>query len=51
MDKKKWISLGAGIATLVIGILVTVLTRAAALAEGATTGDTVEFIYLGEEEC
>ena len=43
MDKKKWISLGAGIATLVIGILVTVLTRAAALAEGATTGDTVIF--------
>lgn len=43
MDKKKWISLGAGIATLVIGTLVTVLTRAAALAEGATTGDTVIF--------
>ena len=43
MDKKKWIAIGAGIATLVIGILLTVLTRAAALAEGSETGDKVIF--------
>ena len=43
MDKKKWIAIGAGVATLVIGILLTVLTRTAALAEGAENGNKVIF--------
>ena len=43
MNKKKWIAVGFGIALLAVGILLTVLTRAAAIAEGAETGDKVIF--------
>ena len=43
MDKKKWIAVGSGIALLAVGILLTVLTRAAAIAEGAVAGDKVIF--------
>ena len=43
MDKKKWISIGFGIALLAVGILLTALTRSAAIAEGAETGDKVIF--------
>ena len=31
MNKKKWIAVGFGIALLAVGILLTVLTRAAAI--------------------
>ena len=43
MDKKKWIAIGFGIALLAVGILLTALTRSAAIAEGAETGDKVMF--------
>ena len=43
MDKKKWIAIGFGIALLAVGILLTALTRSAAIAEGAETGDKVIF--------
>ena len=43
MEKKKWIAVGSGIALLATGILLTVLTRAAAIAEGAETGEKVIF--------
>ena len=43
MNKKKWIALGFGIALLVVGIVLTVLTRPAAIAENAATGDKVIF--------
>ena len=43
MNKKKWIALGCGIALLAVGILLTALTRAAAIAENAETGDKVIF--------
>lgn len=43
MDKKKWIAVGSGIALLAVGILLTVLTRADAIAEGAVAGDKVIF--------
>lgn len=44
MDKKKWIAIGFGIALLAVGILLTALTRSAAIAEGAETGDKVIFV-------
>ena len=43
MDKKKWIAIGFGIALLAVGILLTAMTRSAAIAEGAETGDKVIF--------
>ena len=43
MNKTKWISLGAGLTLLVLGIILTVVTRPGALAEGAGAGAKVPF--------
>lgn len=43
MNKKNWIALGIGGAVLAGGVVLTVLTRAAAIAENATTGTKVLF--------
>ena len=43
MNKKNWIALGIGGAVLAGGVVLTVLTRAAAIAENAATGSKVLF--------
>ena len=43
MKQKNWISLISGAVALALGIVLTVLTRTAALAEGATGAQTVPF--------
>ena len=43
MKKKNWIALGIGCAVLVGGVVLTVLTRAAAIAEEAVTSAKVPF--------
>ena len=43
MKKKNWIALGIGGAVLAGGVVLTVLTRAAAIAENAATGSKVLF--------
>lgn len=43
MDKKKWLGLLPGVLVLVLGIVVTVLTRAAAIRENAGSGEKVLF--------
>ncbi len=43
MKQKNWISLICGAVVLALGIVLTVLTRTAALAEGATAAQTVPF--------
>ena len=42
-NKKQWITLGVGLTLLVLGIVLVVLTRPAALAEDSTTGAKVPF--------
>ena len=43
MNKKKWISLGVGVCVLALGVLVTLMTRGAALAEEAANADKIPF--------
>ena len=43
MNKKKWIGLICGGALLVLGIVLSVITRSAALAEDATAAQTIPF--------
>ena len=43
MNKKKWIALGSGTTLMIAGMILTVLTRANALAENAGTGEKVPF--------
>ena len=43
-NKKKWITLGIGLTLLVLGVVLTVVTRAGALAEEATTGAKLPFV-------
>ena len=43
MNKTKWISLGAGLTLLVLGVILTVVTRPGALAEGTGTGAKIPF--------
>ena len=42
-NKKQWITLGVGLPLLVLGIVLVILTRPAALAEDSTTGAKVPF--------
>ena len=42
-NKRKWIAAGAGLTLLVLGILLTVVTRAGALAEDAGNGAKIPF--------
>ena len=42
-NKSKWIALGAGLTMLVLGIVLTAVTRAAALAENAVDGNKIPF--------
>lgn len=42
-NKSKWITLGVGLTLLVLGIVLTVLTRAGALAENAANGSKLPF--------
>ena len=41
--KKKWIAFGIGITLLIIGVILSVITRTNALAEAAETGDKIPF--------
>ena len=43
MNKKKWISLSAGLVLLVLGVIVTLITRGGALAENAGNGAKIPF--------
>ena len=43
MNKKKWISLSAGLVLLALGVIVTLVTRSGALAENAETGAKITF--------
>ena len=43
MNKKKWISLGGGVCVLALGVVVTLMTRSAALAEEAANADKIPF--------
>ena len=43
MNKARWISLGAGLTLLVLGIVLTVVTRGGALAEEATASAKIPF--------
>lgn len=43
MNKEKWISLGIGGSLLVLGIVLTLMTRAGALAESATSSSKILF--------
>ena len=43
MNKKKWISLSAGLVLLALGVIVTLVTRSGALAENAETGAKIPF--------
>ena len=42
-NKKKWICLGIGLTLLILGIVLTVITRPGALAENAGTGAKIPF--------
>ena len=42
-NKKKWVSLGVGLALLAVGIVLTVVTRSGALAEDAVNGAKIPF--------
>ena len=42
-NKSKWIALGVGLTLLVLGIVLTVATRAGALAENAGDGSKIPF--------
>ena len=42
-NKKKWICLGIGLTLLILGIVLTVITRPGALAENAATGAKIPF--------
>ena len=42
-NKKKWITLGVGITLLVLGVILTIVTRSGALAEDAAAGAKVPF--------
>ena len=42
-NKKKWVSLGIGLTLLVLGIVLTVATRTAAIAEEATAANKLPF--------
>ena len=42
-NKKQWITLGVGLTLLVLGIVLVILTRPAALAEGSAAGAKVPF--------
>ena len=42
-NKKKWIAVGAGLTLLVLGVIVTVVTRSGALAENAEASNKVSF--------
>lgn len=42
-NRKKWISLGVGLTLLVLGVVLTAVTRAAAIAENAGAGAKVPF--------
>ena len=41
--KKKWLSIGVGLTLLVLGVVLTLVTRAGALAEGAGNGAKIPF--------
>ena len=43
MNKNKWISLSAGLVLLVLGVIVTLITRGGALAENAGNGAKIPF--------
>ena len=43
MNKKKWIVTGIGLVLLVLGVIVTVVTRSGALAENAEASNKVSF--------
>ena len=43
VNKKKWIACGSGLPLLVLGIVLTVVTRSGALAENAETGAKIPF--------
>ena len=43
ISKKKWITFGIGVALLVVGIILTVVTRSGALAEDAAAGAMIPF--------
>lgn len=43
MNKSKWIAVGVGLTLLVLGIVLTLVTRPGAIAEEATTGAMVPF--------
>ena len=42
-NKRKWIAFGIGITLLVLGVILTVITRSSALAEEAATGAKIPF--------
>ena len=42
-SKKKWITLGIGVTLLVLGIILTVVTRSGALAEEAANSSKIPF--------
>ena len=42
-NKRKWITFGVGITQLVLGVILTVVARSNALAEGAATGAKIPF--------
>ena len=42
-DKSKWFALGAGLTLLVLGIVLTIITRTGALAENAGDGSKIPF--------
>ena len=42
-NKRRWISLGIGLTLLVLGVVLTVMTRPAAIAEDAAAGAKLPF--------
>ena len=42
-NKKKWVSLGIGLTLLVLGVVLTAVTRAVAIAEEATAANKLPF--------
>ena len=42
-NKRKWITLGIGLTLLVLGVVLTAVTRPGAIAEGATAAAKIPF--------
>ena len=43
-SKAKWLTMGIGLTLLVLGVVLTLITRAGALAEEAATGAKIPFV-------